>query len=276
MLLILLGLVQGLTEFFPISSSGHLVILENFLKLNLPGAAFEAFLHFGTIMAVIILFKSDIKKLVFSFFQSLYALSKGKKIVKIFENNPFAKLAWFLMLSSIPAAVIGFSLNNYFEILFNKPIITGFMLSVTGFIIFFGDKIYKGGNKQISDIDYKEAIFIGFAQALAIIPGISRSGMTVLAGLSKNLTREFSAKYSFILSIPIILGATIFKMHDIILLNIHIPILLLSGMTALISSYGAMKIFIVVLKKGKMYYFSYYLWIISALTIYLTYLVERS
>lgn len=276
MLLILLGLVQGLTEFFPISSSGHLVILEHFLDINLPGAAFEAFLHFGTVLAVIILFKNDIKKILLSFLYSFKELSHGEKLDKIFKNNPFSKLSWFLIISSIPAAIIGFSLNNYFEALFDEPIITSFMLSVTGVIIWLGNKIYKGGNKNIVKIDYKDAMIIGLAQAFAIIPGISRSGMTVVAGLSRKMTREFSAKYSFILSVPIILGATAFKLKEIIFLDINFFILLLSGIAATLSSYGAMKIFFGILKKGRMYYFSYYLWFISALTIYITLFTGRN
>ena len=114
---------------------------------------------------------------------------------------------------------------------------------------------------------YKDAIIIGLAQAIAIFPGISRSGLTVIAGLSRNLDREFAAKYSFILSVPIILGASIFKIRELSFLNINIYILILSGLAAAIASYGAMKIFITLLKKRKIYFFSYYLWILSASTI---------
>jgi len=272
---ILLGIVQGLSEFFPISSSGHLVVLKYLLKVDLPGAAFEAFLHFGTILAVIALFNHEIKKIIFSFLRSTRVLLKGKKISKIFQDDPFSKFAWFLMVSTLPAAIIGYALNDYFESLFNKPVITSLMLSVTGVIIWVGNRYYKSGGRNIQDMSGKDALFVGFAQALAIIPGISRSGMTVLAGLSKGFNYDFAAKYSFILSIPIILGATIFKMKEIIFLDIQFSSMLLSGITAFISSYGAMRIFLGILKKGKMHYFSYYLWIISAVTFYLVFTKER-
>ena len=270
MSLILLGMIQGLTEFFPVSSSGHLVIAKYFLKLNLPGAAFEAFLHFGTVMAVIVLFRKDIKELVISFFDSIYKLSNGENISNIFKNNSSSKFAWFLVISTIPAAIIGYTFSSYFEILFSKPIIASFMLIITGALLWFGNKKYAEGNKNISEITCKDAIIIGVAQAVAIIPGISRSGLTVIAGLSRNLDREFAAKYSFILSVPIILGASMFKMRELSSLNIDLSILILSGLLAAISSYGAMKIFIVLLKNRKIYFFSYYLWIISGLTIWIS------
>ena len=270
MSLILLGLIQGLTEFFPVSSSGHLVIAKYFLQLKLPGAAFEAFLHFGTIIAVIVLFRKDLKELVISFFDSIYKLSRGENILDIFKNNSSSKLAWFLVISTIPAAIIGYTFNSYFEMLFSKPIISAFMLSITGVLLWVGNKKYSKGSKNISEITYKDAIIIGIAQALAIFPGISRSGLTVIAGLSRNLDREFAAKYSFILSVPLILGASMFKMRELPSLNIDLSIMILSGFVAAISSYGAMKIFIGLLKSRKIYFFSYYLWIISGLTIWMS------
>ena len=270
MSLILLGIIQGVTEFFPVSSSGHLVIAKYFLKLNLPGAAFEAFLHFGTVVAVIVLFKKDVKELVISFFDSIYKLSHGENILNIFKNNLSSKLAWFLVISTIPAAIIGYTFSSYFEILFSKPIIASFMLTITGALLWFGNKKFAGGNKNISEITCRDAISIGLAQAVAIIPGISRSGLTVITGMSRNLDREFAAKYSFILSVPIILGASMFKMRELSSLNIDLSILILSGLVAAISSYGAMKIFIGLLKNRKIYFFSYYLWIISGLTIWIS------
>jgi len=267
---ILLGLIQGLTEFFPVSSSGHLVIAKYFLKLYLPGAAFEAFVHFGTVLAVIALFRKEIKELVISFFNSIYKLFQGEDWSNILKNNSFSKFAWYLIISSIPAAIIGYAFSLYFEILFNKAIITSLMLIITGFLLWFGNKNYTRGNKNILEITYKDAIFIGLAQAIAIIPGISRSGLTIFAGLYRNLNREFAAKYSFILSIPIILGATIFKIGELSSLNINTTTLILSGMAALISGYGAMKIFIRLLKNRKIYIFSYYLWILSTVTIWIS------
>ena len=171
MSLILLGLIQGLTEFFPVSSSGHLVIAKYFLQLKLPGAAFEAFLHFGTIIAVIVLFRKDLKELVISFFDSIYKLSRGENILNIFKNNSSSKLAWFLVISTMPAAIIGYTFSSYFEILFAKPIITAFMLIITGALLWVGNKKYSKGNKNISKITYKDAIIIGIDQVERQQPG---------------------------------------------------------------------------------------------------------
>jgi len=267
---ILLGLIQGSTEFFPVSSSGHLVIAKYFLKLHLPGAAFEAFLHFGTVIAVIVLFRKEIKELVISFFDSIKRLFQGENMVNILKNNLSSRLAWFLVISTIPAAMIGYAFSSYFETLFSKPITTSFMLMITGVLLWFGNKKKSSGNKNISEITYKDAIIIGLAQAIAIFPGISRSGLTVIAGLSRNLNREFAAKYSFILSVPIILGASMFKIWELSSLDINIYILILSGLMATVTSYGAMKIFITLLKNRKIYFFSYYLWTLSVLTILIT------
>jgi len=272
---IFLGAVQGLSEFFPISSSGHLVILKYLLAIHLPGAAFEAFLHFGTILAVIVLFREEIIKLIVAFSGSIKSMFQGKKIKTIFMEDPFSKFAWFLIISTIPAGIIGYAFNEYFESLFEKPLMTTLMLSVTGVVIWIGNRTYTSGKKNISDINIFNALFVGIAQSVAIIPGISRSGMTVLAGMSQGFERDFAARYSFILSVPIILGATVFKAKEIIFINIQFSTLILSGITAFIFSYGAMKLFIRILKKGKMYYFSYYLWIISAITFYLTMTSER-
>lgn len=267
---ILLGLIQGLTEFFPVSSSGHLVIAKYFLKLHLPGAAFEAFLHFGTVIAVIVLFRKEIKELVISFFDSIKRLFQGENMVNILKNNLSSRLAWFLVISTIPAAMIGYAFSSYFETLFSKPITTSFMLMITGVLLWIGNKKKSSGNKNISEITYKDAIIIGLAQAIAIFPGISRSGLTVIAGLSRNLNREFAAKYSFILSVPIILGASMVKIWELSSLDINIYILILSGLMATVTSYGAMKIFITLLKNRKIYFFSYYLWTLSVLTILIT------
>jgi undecaprenyl-diphosphatase len=270
MSLIWLGLIQGLTEFFPVSSSGHLVIAKYFLKIYLPKAAFEAFIHFGTSLSVIVLFRKEIKELLISFFNSIYKIFQGKCFSSIFKNNYNSKFAWFLLISTVPAVIIGYSFDYYFEMLFSKPLIVPFMLTITGALLWIGNKNYLSGKKNISQITYKDAILIGLAQAIAIIPGISRSGLTVFTGLYCNLDREFAAKYSFILSIPIILGATIFKLRELLSLNISYYNLILAGLISLISGYGAMKIFIRILKSRKLYVFSYYLWILSILTIWIT------
>jgi len=266
--LILMGLIQGLTEFLPISSSGHLVLAKYFFNLDLSGASFEALLHFATIMAVIILFKKEILKLINSFFNSLKQLSQGEKLSIIFKKNEYSKFSWFLIISTIPAALIGYVFKQYIESLFNNVIIVPSMLAITGIMLKLSNKNYKSGHKNISSLTIKDALVIGLAQAIAIVPGISRSGITVIAGMKRGLDIEFAAKYSFILSIPIILGATLFEFNNLSNLNLNNNYLLFSAIVAFLSSYWAMKWFIKLLLKQKVVILSYYLWSISLVTYF--------
>lgn len=269
---VILGLIQGLTEFLPVSSSGHLVIVQYFLNLEIPGVAFETFVHFGTLLAVVLLFRHDIKTIIISFCKSLNKLYNREIFLEYIRKNPQTKFGWLLLISTIPGALIGYYFNSMFEKLFGNPAITSLMLIITGVCLFFTDKYLTKGNKSIKEITITDAIYIGFAQAFAIIPGISRSGFTIMMALGRNLEREFAAKYSFILSIPIIIGATIFEIEEIFNLKISFELLFFSGLTAFLSGYWAMLFFIKMLVKFKLRIFSYYLWIvgITVLFIYLT------
>jgi len=268
---VILGLVQGLTEFLPVSSSGHLVIVQYILNLQILGVAFETFVHFGTLLAVIFLFRHDLKTIIINFCKSLNKLYSKDLFLTHIKKNPQAKFGWLLFISTVPGALIGYYFNTSFEKLFGNPAITSLMLIITGTSLFFTDRYYVKGDKNIKDITIIDAIYIGFAQALAIIPGISRSGFTIMMALGRNLEREFAAKYSFILSVPIIIGATIFKIKEIFNLDISIEILVLSGLTAFFSGYWAMLFFIKMLVKFKLRIFSYYLWIVG-ITILLVYI----
>jgi undecaprenyl-diphosphatase len=270
---VILGLVQGLTEFLPVSSSGHLVIVQYLLGLQIPGVAFETFAHFGTLLAVIFLFRHDIKFIIIDFCKSLKTIYKRKLFLKYINKNPQSKFGWLLLISTIPGALTGYYFESTFEKLFGNPAIVSLMLVVTGISLFITDKFLIKGSKGMKGITFIDAIFIGFAQAFAIIPGISRSGFTIMMALSRNVKREFAAKYSFILSVPIIVGATLFKIKDIYNLDISINLLILSGLAAFLSGYWAMLFFIKMLVKHQLRIFSYYLWIIG-ITTFLFYLAN--
>lgn len=266
---VILGLIQGLTEFLPVSSSGHLVIAQYLLGLQIPGVAFETFVHFGTLLAVIFLFRNDIKEILLAFCKSLNKIYNPKIFFNHIRENLQCKFAWLLVISTIPGALIGYYFNTTFEKLFGNPVVTSLMLIITGFCLFLTDKYLIQGSKKIEEINGIDAIFIGFAQALAIIPGISRSGFTIMMALSRKIDREFAAKYSFILSVPIIIGASIFKVKEIFHLDININLLLISGITAFLSGYWAMIFFIKMLTKFRLRLFSYYLWIIGIVVIFI-------
>jgi undecaprenyl-diphosphatase len=205
LLVILFGVVQGITEFLPISSSGHLILLHNFISLPVEdNMAFDVFLHFATLLAIVICFRSDIYKLVRSFIASL----GGKK-------DEYSRTGWLIIMATLPAAFLGLLLEDKIEEYFHgasgqEIMVVAFMLFAVALLFIFVEK-RKKGEKLYTALSRKEALLVGFAQALALIPGTSRSGITIIAGLWGGLKREEALRFSFLLSIPVILGASVTK-----------------------------------------------------------------
>jgi undecaprenyl-diphosphatase len=193
----ILGLVQGLGEFLPISSSAHLVLIPWLFKWNDPGLTFDIALHIGTLIAVAIYFWKDWLKLI----------TKGLTDVRSTES----KLFWYLVAATIPGAVVGFLLEKKAETIFREPILIATMLILLGVLLYWAD---RRGVKHIemNRITFRTSLFIGLSQALAIIPGVSRSGITMTMGLLMGLTREGAARFSFLLAAPIIFGAALVKL----------------------------------------------------------------
>ncbi len=198
---IILGLVQGLGEFLPISSSAHLVLVPWLFKWEDPGLTFDIALHLGTLIAVAIYFWRDWLRL----------LSKGFTDTKSTDGRLF----WYLVLATIPGAAIGFALEKHAETTFRNPLLIAAMLIFLGIILYWADR-KSARNTDVKNITLKTSILIGLSQALAIIPGVSRSGITMTTGLLLGLTREGAARFSFLLSAPIIFGAAAVKLPHII------------------------------------------------------------
>lgn len=209
---IILGAVQGLTELLPISSSAHLYIIPwafNWNQVEEFNIAFEAFdvaLHAGTLLAIIIFFFKDWLNLIIGGFNRV--LKKEKS----FEGKMF----WYLVLATIPGGTIGFVLDKFLEDTLMAPIIIGIALIVMGIILYFVDKNAKS-DTEYEDMTLKQTFLIGLSQALAFIPGVSRSGVTMTAGRALGIKRESVAKYSFLLSTPIVAGATLYKLKDFVI-----------------------------------------------------------
>jgi undecaprenyl-diphosphatase len=198
---IVLGLVQGIGEFLPISSSAHLVLVPWIFKWHDPGLTFDIALHAGTLIAVILYFWRDWLNLI----------SKGLTKPKEREG----KLFWYLVLATIPGAAVGYLLEHKAETVFRNPVLIAFMLILLGVVLYLADQKSK---KQIDveHISLKTSFLIGLSQALAIIPGVSRSGITMTVALAMGMTREGAARFSFLLSAPVIFGASIIKVPKII------------------------------------------------------------
>lgn len=202
---IVLGAIQGLGEFLPISSSAHLIIFPRLFGWEDQGLSFDVALHLGTLFAVIIFFHTEWVSLIKAFFSSL----KERKIV-----SPEQKLAWFVVVASIPGAIGGFLLEHHVESTFRSPLLIAITLSVFGVILYLTD-IYGKKKKDLNKMTFLDSAIIGFTQLLAIIPGVSRSGATIAGGLSLGLSRVDAVKFSFLLSAPIILGAGIAELPNI-------------------------------------------------------------
>ena len=198
---VILGLVQGLGEFLPISSSAHLVLIPWLFKWKDPGLTFDIALHVGTLIAVAIYFWKDWLRLV----------TKGFTDVRSTEGRLF----WYLVAATIPGAMVGFLLEKKAETIFREPILIATMLILLGVLLYWADR-KSAKSIEMNRITFRTSLFIGLSQALAIIPGVSRSGITMTMGLLMGLTREGAARFSFLLAAPIIFGAALVKLPHFI------------------------------------------------------------
>ena len=199
---ILLGLVQGLTEFLPVSSSGHLVIAQSLIPgFSQPGVLFDALLHVGTLVAVIVYFWRDLRSMVLS----LFGLSDDRMTAAGAQH-----LLFLLIVGSLPTAAIGFAFKDLFESLFSQVTPVGFALIVTGMILFFAERVGRR-ERDLPLMTWLDAFIIGIVQGIAIIPGISRSGSTIGAGLALGLDPATALQYSFLMSVPAVFGAVLLE-----------------------------------------------------------------
>lgn len=243
-----LAVVQGLTEWLPVSSSGHLVITQQLLGLNVP-LIFDIMLHVGTLIVVLAVFRKDIQAI-------LKALIKGD-----FQSQE-GKTALYIALGSVPIAIIGVALKDVIESLFSNLLAVGVALIITGCILFISEK--RVGSKKMTALD---SLLIGIAQGAAIIPGISRSGTTVSTGLLRKIDKTTAFRYSFLLSIPAIIGATIVESKDLIIGTVD-PIPLLVGViVSMIVGYASLKLLQKAVMNEKFHLFAYYCWTIGILII---------
>ena len=236
---IIIGIVQGLTEFLPISSSGHLVILQKLLKIDLPGNLVEVSTHLGTLLSIILIYKNDIYDLIISF-----KSSKTKDYILL------------VVIATIPSVVFVLIAKSFILTIFESSRSVSFALIFTGIILF----ISHYGNYTIKKLNISKGMIIGIFQALAILPGISRSGMTISIALLLGIKNVEAAKFSFMLAIPAIFGAAILTLVETNLNEIDDLIfpLIVAAFVAFLSGYYALKFLIKILNNGKFYYFSIY------------------
>jgi undecaprenyl-diphosphatase len=244
----ILGIVQGAGEFLPISSSAHLVIFPWLFHFPDPGLSFDVALHFGTLVAVASYFFWDWVKIIKLAFNNQNSKFKTQN----YGNNTL----YFLILATIPGVLAGYFLESYAETTFRSPLLIAFTLAFVGLILYFVDK-YHTHRKKLREIGWLDSLAIGLSQAVAIIPGVSRSGATITTGLFRGLSRESAARFSFLLSTPIILGASILKLPHLFSagLDAHLVIGMLS---AALSGYFSIKYLLKFIGKASYAVFFWY------------------
>ena len=263
---ILLGLLQGLTEFLPISSSGHLVLARNLLDQPLmQGVTFEVVVHFGTLCSIVVYYASDIAKLFKSAFR---AIGKPTQVGSQFKADSDLRMVVFILWSMIPALIIGLTLEDYIESHLMTTTSVGIMLLVTGMLLMATNWL----SKENRNLGWGNSLGVGLAQAFAILPGVSRSGSTISMGLFLGLPRDQIANFSFLMVIPVIAGAMLLKIFEMMETGISLDavwVLVAGFFTAFISGYFALVYLIKILKSGGIYWFAIYCWLIGLLALIL-------
>ena len=259
---IIIGIVQGLTEFLPVSSSAHLVFIQNILGVE-SSLAFDVFLHLGTLLAVMWFFRGDIYRMLKAWWFSLVDIVQGR-FREGFYTDPYKRLAWYVILATIPVGIVGVLFEDTVDSLFSGALyVPAFFLFVTGTILYLSQRM-NSGTINFNNIGKKEALFMGLGQACAILPGLSRSGTTIAAGLVADLDKEFAAKFSFILSIPAILGAFVIQLKDIGgALNVNFLPIILGFIASFIAGYIAISWMLDLIQNKNLDIFAYYCWIVG-------------
>ena len=267
---IVLGVLQGITEFLPVSSSGHLVLMQHFLGIKESQIFFDVMLHFGTLGAVIIVYYQVIGSLVRTGFSTLFQAGFYRHPRLTISNTLDLRLIWFLLLGSIPTGLIALLFKDSLEAIFGKPMVVAGMLIITGLILQLS-RLGQWRRQTETPLRAWHTPLVGIVQGLAIIPGISRSGSTISISLLFGLSPQVAAQYSFLLSILAILGAVVLKLKDVGEITIAPAVIVAGTLTSFIVGYIALRFLLAMLNRGKFSIFSYYcfaLGIVAAVSIW--------
>lgn len=269
---IILGLVQGVAEFLPISSSGHLAILHNLFNMSDLGSShmfFDVLLHFGTLIAICFMYWSDIRAMLGQTVDLLggrtYDENGGRR------RFPEARLFMLIIVATVPLVLI-LPVHKYIEALSNSTVFVGIALVLTGCILLVADKMPKG-SKTEKNMLFTDALIVGLCQCVATLPGLSRSGTTITAGIATGHDRSYAVKFSLLMSIPAVLGATLLELIDAIKTGIDIsliPAYLFGMIAAMVSGVLSIGVLKMIARKTRFGGFSYYCWVVGVLTIILS------
>lgn len=264
---ILLGIIQGLTEFLPVSSSGHLAFAQSLLNVPADKVLFLiVMLHIGTLFSVFFVYYKDILLIVKEFALMICECFLGKGFN---ASNEHRKLGIMIIVATVPTGLMGIFLGDIFESFYTSQLIIGISLIITGCLLWTAEKIHKS-HRNIKDMHWFDAVIVGIFQGFAITPGISRSGATIVGSLLMGFNKELATKFSFLISIPAILGATLLEAKSVLIFGIGdltYGILFAGIISSFLAGVLAIRALINFIKKEKLFYFSYYTWTIGFLVI---------
>jgi undecaprenyl-diphosphatase len=248
----ILGVLQGVTEFLPVSSSGHLVLFQQFLPVYGDAIWFDVVLHVGTLIPILWFYRRDLIEI-------LRDVSSGKNA---WASRPGTRLLGLLVVASIPTAFIGLVFQDVFESLFSNSGSLAFTFALTGCVLFLSGR-FDQSERLGKPIQWQQALLLGFVQGCAIAPGISRSGVTISAALILGVSRDEAAKFSFLMSVPAILGAVILKGGEVESAALFGAPIFVGAFSALIAGYLALSLLVRLVKQGKFSVFCWYCWAIA-------------
>ncbi len=261
-LAVILGLIQALTEFLPVSSSAHLILARGVLDFGFAdGLTFDVGLHVGTLIAVLVYFRSDIAGLIRGFLSTFRGVD--------FKGNTDQRLAWYIIFASVPAACAGFFFESQIENYFRNPNVIVFTLVIGGILFLVAERFTKHKN-EMSTLSLKGALLVGVAQATALIPGVSRSGITIITGMTQGLKRAEAARFSFLLGTPALAGAGLKKGLDMggqEFAGGDYAVLFIGLVTAALSGWLVIKFLLRFLRKHRLDVFAYYRFALAAVIV---------
>jgi len=258
--IIILAVVQGLTEFLPISSSAHLILVPVILKWPDQGLVFDVAVHVGSLMAVMIYFRHEVINMTTAWFGSIFKQ----------RHNKDSRLAWWVIIGTIPAVIAGLIFKNIIETDMRSPLVIAWTTIGFGILLGFADKV-KHHTRDEYSMSVKDVLFVGVMQALALIPGTSRSGITMTAGLFLGLNRDAAARFSFLLSIPVIIASGLFKTKDLVESTVQVEwsLLLLAVALSALSAWLCIHFFLKLINRIGMMPFVYYRLVLGCFLFYL-------
>lgn len=257
---IILGIVQGMTEFLPVSSSGHLVIVPHIFGWQIPDKetfVFDVLVQLGTLLAVIVYFRDDLLSILRAWFHGVVS-------GKYFEDHQ-AKMGWYLLLATLPAGIAGLLLKDQVEQAFTNLTATAWFLLGTALMLFFAELVGRR-NRSLEKLTWVDSLWMGIFQALALFPGVSRSGATITAGMTRNLERPAAARFSFLMAVPVMLAAGVLAMVDLFSISnlaSFLPSMLAGFVVAALVGYLSIRWLLDYLANHPLYYFAIYLLIVS-------------